>query len=237
MQKSCVRVNDLRKKKTLQKLERKCQFVVRLKANKYYQELLCSLSFYIKLLNLLNLQGLCGRLLAPGRFLTSSPWSRPLTNSRPHPIPSVIFAVIVIVQSITFRLVSAFAKVAGLAKPSFSITWLVDLDWSIVGLIGWLSQLVGQLLVQLVDAFDIVLAIFFLSGSRWNHSPEQLLIHIKPSPGLHLLFARSSRPCRPSSIRSPPASTMLENSCIGTPAITSLFQQRITLFLQQKINE
>ena len=54
--------------------------VVRLKANKYYQELLCSLSSYINLLNLLNLQGLRGRLLASGWFQTSSLWSRLLTN-------------------------------------------------------------------------------------------------------------------------------------------------------------
>ena len=63
------------------RLKRKCQLVVRLKADKCYQELLCSLSSYINLLNLLNLQGLHSWLLAPGRFQTSSPWSKPLTNS------------------------------------------------------------------------------------------------------------------------------------------------------------
>ena len=59
----------------------RCQLVVSLKANKYYQELLCSLSSYINFLNLLNLQVLHGWLLAPGRFQTSSLWSRHLTNS------------------------------------------------------------------------------------------------------------------------------------------------------------
>ena len=52
--------------------QRRCQLVVRLKANKCCQELLCSLSSYINFLNLLNLQGLRGRLQAPGRFQTSS---------------------------------------------------------------------------------------------------------------------------------------------------------------------
>ena len=78
-----VKINDQGGKITLWELERMCQLVVRLKANKYYQELLCSLSSYIKLLNVLNLQGLCNWLLAPGRFQTCSPWSRPLTNSKP----------------------------------------------------------------------------------------------------------------------------------------------------------
>ena len=63
------------------RVKRRCQLVIRLKANKCYQELLCSLSSYINLLSLLNLQGLCGWLLAPGRFPTSSPWSKPLINS------------------------------------------------------------------------------------------------------------------------------------------------------------
>ena len=38
---------------------------------------------YINLLNLLNLQDLRGQLLALGRFQISSPWSRPLTDSKP----------------------------------------------------------------------------------------------------------------------------------------------------------
>ena len=63
--------------------KRRCQLIVRLKANKCYQEWLCFLSFYINLLNLLNLQVLYSRLLASGRFQTSSPWFRPLTNSKP----------------------------------------------------------------------------------------------------------------------------------------------------------
>ena len=81
MQRSGIKVNHQGRKITLWELEHKCQLVVRLKANKFYQELLCFLSFYINLLNLLNLQGLRGWLLTPGRFQTSSPWSRSLTNS------------------------------------------------------------------------------------------------------------------------------------------------------------
>ena len=73
VQGSRVKVNEQGRKITLRELERRCQFVVRLKANKYYQELLYSLSSYINLLNPLNLQGLRDRLLASGRFQTSSP--------------------------------------------------------------------------------------------------------------------------------------------------------------------
>ena len=62
-------------------------------------------------------------------------------------------------------------------------------NWLIIGLIGWLVQLVDWLLVSLVDIFDIVFAIIFLSNSRWNHSFEQLRIHIEPPPGLPILFA------------------------------------------------
>ena len=67
--------------------------------------------------------------------------------------------------------------------------WLVD-RWvdQLVSLIGWLVWLVGQLLVQLVVAFDIVLAIIFLSGSRRNHSLKQSHIYIGPLLGLSLLF-------------------------------------------------
>ena len=43
--------------------------------------MLYSLSSSINLLKLLNLQGLCGWLLALGQFQISSPWSRSLTNS------------------------------------------------------------------------------------------------------------------------------------------------------------
>ena len=172
MQRSCVKVKWLREKNNSLKVKCRCQLVVRLKANKCYQELPCSLSFYINFLNFLNLQAFCSWLQTPGRFQTSSPQSIPLVNFRPYPIPSAILAVIVIVQSIIFQLVLAFAKVAGLAKPSFSITWLVSLDWLIVGLINWLAWLVSQSLVWLVDAFNILLAIIFLSDLRRNYSLE-----------------------------------------------------------------
>ena len=78
----------------------------------------------------------------------------------------------------------AFAKVTGLAELLFLIIRLVGLNRLIVGLIGWLVQSVGQLLVQLVDVLNIVLAIIFLNGSRQNHSPKQSRIHIGPLPGL-----------------------------------------------------
>ena len=81
MQKLRVKVKWLRIKNNSLRVICRCQLIVRLKANKYYQELLCFLSSYINLLNFLNLQDFCVQFLAPGRFQTSSPWSRPLTNS------------------------------------------------------------------------------------------------------------------------------------------------------------
>ena len=81
MQRSRVKLNNQGKKITFWELKRRCQLVIRLKANKYYQELLYSLSSYINLLNLLNLQGLRNWLLVLSQFQNSSPWSRPPTNS------------------------------------------------------------------------------------------------------------------------------------------------------------
>ena len=115
-----------------------------------------------------------------------------------------------------------FAITFSFTKQSFLITRLVGLNWSIVDLINWLVWLVGQSLVWLVYAFDIVLVIIFLSGLRQNHSPEQSRMHIRPSPGLLALFAGLSRPSKPLSIRSSPASIMLQSSSVGTPAITPL---------------
>ena len=63
------------------RFKRSCQLVVRLKANKYYQELLCSWCSYINLLSFLNLQGLRSWLLALSRFQNPSSWSRLMTNS------------------------------------------------------------------------------------------------------------------------------------------------------------
>ena len=199
--------------------------------------LLCSLFSYINLLNLLNLQAFRSWLLAPSWFQTSSSWSRPLTNSRPYPIPSAILAMIVIIWSIVSWLVLAFAKVARLAEPLFSMTWSVSFDKSIVGMFGWLVQLVGQSLVCLVNAFNIVLMVILLGGSRRNHSPEQSRIYIGHLPELLALFARSFRPFRPSSIWSSPTGIMLQSNSVGTPAVNPLLQQKITLLLQQKINE
>ena len=53
--------------------KRRCQLVVRLKANVCYQELLCFLSFYINLLKLLNLQRNCLLALAGSRPLALDP--------------------------------------------------------------------------------------------------------------------------------------------------------------------
>ena len=80
MQKSYVKVKWLREKDNSSKVKYRCQLVVKLKANKCYQKLLYFLSSFINLLNLLYLQGLRSRLLTPGRFQNSSPWSKLLTN-------------------------------------------------------------------------------------------------------------------------------------------------------------
>ena len=57
------------------RVKHRCQLVIRRKANKCYPELLCYLSSYINLLNLLNLQGLRRRflVLAGPRPLPSDP--------------------------------------------------------------------------------------------------------------------------------------------------------------------
>ena len=95
------------------KVKRKCQLVVRLKANKYYHGLLCYLSSYINLLNI----RLCGRLQVPGQFQTFSPWSKTYTGSRPHPMLLVIVIVCMFIQT--------FAIILGFAKQLFSIVWLI----------------------------------------------------------------------------------------------------------------
>ena len=60
--------------------QRSCQFVVRLKVNKYYPELLSSLSFYLNLLNLLNLKDSAFNSwsLAVFRLLAPDPDLKPL---------------------------------------------------------------------------------------------------------------------------------------------------------------
>ena len=88
--------------------------------------------------------GHLGRLIVSDRLQTSSPWSRPLADSGPHPIPSAILAVIVIIWSIASWLVSALAKVVSLAKPLFSVIYLrallvllINCPW----LVGWLISI------------------------------------------------------------------------------------------------
>ena len=62
------------------RVKRRCQLVVRLKANKCYQKLLCYLSSYINLLNLLNLKASAvgSWPLAGSRPLAPDPDLRPL---------------------------------------------------------------------------------------------------------------------------------------------------------------
>ena len=146
MQKSRVKVNDQGRKITLRELEHRCQLVVRLKVNKCYQELLCSLSSYINPLNLLNLQGLRNQLQAPGRFQISSPWSRSLTNSD---LKGVLVLVLVFVQSLgqLAAIPPLLDKLLALSQSGrsrmsclSSVARLVGLNRSIVGLIGWCFQ-------------------------------------------------------------------------------------------------
>ena len=128
----------------------RCQLVVKLKANKCYQRLLCYLSSYINLLNI----RLCGRLQAPGRFQTFSPWSRTLADFGPCLILEVIVIVLVFVWSIgrhhswlcrtivLDRSVDCLVKrpiAFGLTEPSVSIVrslifdlWSFDHSWPII---------------------------------------------------------------------------------------------------------
>ena len=164
MQKSRVKVNNQGRKITLWELERRCQLVIRLKANKYYQELLCSLSSYINLLNLLNLQGLCDWLLAPGRFQTCSSWSRPLTNSKPL---TVLVFVLVFGQSFFYKVCrnpTAFRWVACFIAIRLHSDELLDLG-------QWFS------VIRLCES-SCPLAPWTASGPRRNLSTNRLRTHI-----------------------------------------------------------
>ena len=55
-------------------------------------------------------------------------------------------------------------------------------------------------MVWSIDAFDIIFAIIFLSGSRRNHSPERLRIYIGRLPGLLAHNTGSFKISRPLSI-------------------------------------
>ena len=74
----------------------RCQLVVRLKANKYYQEMFC----YLSSTSTSWVSGLLDRLLVPDRFQTFNPWSRPLANSGLYSMLEVIVIVFVFVWSI-----------------------------------------------------------------------------------------------------------------------------------------
>ena len=134
--------------RTLQESKRRCQLVVRLKVNKCYQKLLCPLSFYIKLLNILNLQGLRGWLQASGRFQTSSPWSISQTSD----LCRYLYFFLYLVNCSLVRSVAIWPlSDESLALSQSDLSRLVVYSWS-------------------VGAFGIVLAIIFLSNSRRNHS-------------------------------------------------------------------
>ena len=112
------------------KVKRKCLMVIRLKANKCYQELLCYLSSYINFLNI----RLCGWLQALGRFQTFSPWSKT------HPTMAVIIIVLGFVwsiichysrlcQTVVFNCLVRRPIVFGLTKPMVSVVYSLGL-WS-----------------------------------------------------------------------------------------------------------
>ena len=181
MQRSRVKVNDQGRRITLRELERRCQLVVRLKVNKYYQELLCSLSSYINLLNSLNFQGLRNRLLAPGRFQTSSPWSRSLTNSKPL---AVLVLVLVFGQSFLGKVCRDPTALRWVAR---FVAIRLRLDESL-NLGQWFS------VVWLCES-SCPLAPWTASGPRQNLSTNRLRTHIWSSPRItldHLATTRSS---------------------------------------------
>ena len=116
----------------------KCRYrlVVKLKANKCYQKLLCYLSSYINLLNI----KLCGWLQAPGRFQTFSPWSRTHIGSRPL---AVLALVLVFGQSflgkvccdlIALRWVACFVAI----RPHLVFGGLIVLNLSFGLSLNWL---------------------------------------------------------------------------------------------------
>ena len=194
----------------------RCQFVVRLKANKCYQELLCFLSSYINLLDLLNLQGLRHWFLTSGRFHTSSPWSRPLTNSKS---PAVFLLVFVSGQSFLGKVWPLSDKSLALSQSersrlscSSSVARLIGIDRSIIGLIGWCFWYCYR-----------------------NHSPERFktqscsketndyaFISDPHQDYLHTLRDHLDKPLDLLSLRSLSASTMLQDSSAGVTAVNSL---------------
>ena len=131
----------------------------------------------------------------------------------------------------------------GLTEPSVSVvhSFGVAKQMSLVG--RWLGRSVirsvGRSLVRSVgwldrsrprpvDAFYIVLAIILLSGLRRNHSLND---HASTSD-LHQDRLHTLRDhldfldLHP--LRSPPASTMLRGSSVGTPAVTPLLEDHPT---------
>ena len=94
------------------RVKRRCQLIIRLKANKCYQELLCYLSYYINFLNI----KLCVWLQAPSRFHTFSTWFRTYTSSKLY----LTLTVVIIVLMLIWLIVLSFAK------QLFLIVCLVD---------------------------------------------------------------------------------------------------------------
>ena len=144
--------------------------IVRLKANEYYQELLYSLSFYINLLNLLNLQGLRGWLLAPGRFQFSSPWSRLLTNSDLKGDACICARVCPIVWSvgrntIALKWVACFVAIRPLSNELFDLGRSVGRSQSVN---RWFDRFVGSIGLDLNPNPDrLMLLVSFLRSFSW----------------------------------------------------------------------
>ena len=179
------------------RVKRRCQLLVRLKANKCYQGLLCYLSSYINFLNI----RLCIRLQGPGRFQTFSLWSRTHTGSQPL---AVLVLVLIFGQlslskicrdPTALRWVVCFIAIQPLSDKSldfgcsirqwfsvvclFPIACLIGLNRSIVGSIGW--------------CFWYRSRNYSFERFKTKLFPWTIRIHIRPLPGLLVHIARLSR--------------------------------------------
>ena len=216
MQKSRVKVNDQGRKITFWELERRYQLVVRLKVNKYYMELLCSLSSYINLLNLLNLYGLCSRLLAPGRFQTSSTWFRPLINSDLKGSACTRACIYPIVWSVghdptALRRVACFVAIRPLLDKLLDLNCLVGRSRSVN---RWFDQM--MLLISFLQSFSWAVQDGIIPLNDHASTLDLYQDHLCTSRD-HL-----DKPLDLFLLRSLPASIMLQGSSAGVTAVTLL---------------
>ena len=189
----------------------RCQLVVRLKANKCYQGLIYYLSSYINLLNLLNLQSLCGRLLTPGQFQTSSPWSRPLTVLVLILVFSQLFLGKVCRNPTALRWVVCFVAIQPLLDKLLVLGRLVSRSQSVD---RWFNQ--TMLSILLLQSFSRAVQDGIIPLNNHAFILDLYQDHLRISRD-HL-----DKPLDLFVLRLLPASTVLQGSFAGVTAVIRL---------------